>query len=570
MEQLESSSKRDLHLRFSRRGPVQWEPCLSVGKYVLPSVAFESQHGRIYSQGVFLDKSGRALSQPEVAGLVDAHGFEAINKLEGDFVIAVDDTRDGVWCATDASATLPLYYKLTSHELVISTRSENIRVQSAKDLDVECIMAVLNSGYPWGEVTLLKEWKVLRPGHMIRIDPADNCSTTCYFDPEADQTVQGFKSPDELVVAIDTALMSIASRYKRVLLPLSGGIDSRLIAVRCHALGIPFEAITFVANVDEGADFDIASRLVKVFGVKHHRWQWDPTVENCIENFRQLCIATGGTNDAYTSYTDGMGIFAQVASEFDCIMRGDHVFGLGAYSDTMVQSAYLVAIKLEDDLNWILREPFQNISSIPAVFEEQEGISVNTVGAAANAWRHESYRKSRSPRFILPIGQLQARHIEVTYPFLTKEIISRVSRADSSMRDEKRIAHEALAAYSPPDISRIPFTDQPTWKNGEPLLNLPRDVVQAMIELAGKANVLSEVVNESLVINNYKEFLSGHGRRLGRRGLLWNLKKIAKQSMPKGMLAAYQKKVSHAAKAPPYMIFKRYFAMKVFLDSISQ
>jgi hypothetical protein len=532
-------------------------------------VVHKSQYGSVYSQGVFIDALGKALSPQAVAEIVDLHGHNAINHLEGDFVIAVDDRRHGIWCATDPSATLPLYYKLTSDELVVSTRPENLKLKSENDLNVAGIIAVINSGYPWGELTLLKEWKALRPGHMIRIDQSDNSSITSYFDPEADESVRGFQSSQELIDAIDAGLRSIAFRYKRILLPLSGGVDSRLIAVRCHALGIPFEAITFVANVLDGDDFDIASRLVKVFGVKHHRWEWKPSVENCIEHFTQLCIATGGTNDAYTSYPDGMSNFRQVAREFDCIMRGDHVFGLGPFADTVSESAYLLNINFADNLNWALKPTYQNTVDITSVFEEQEGISANGTGPAANAWRHISYRKSRSPRFLLPIGQLQAQHTEVTYPFLTKEIVSRMSRTDSTLRDEKRIAHEALAACSPPDIRRIPLSNQPTWKNTEPLLNLPPEVVDEMIRIVGQANILSEIVDDSVIIDGYKAFLLGQNSRQGQRSFMGNLKQMAKKALPKSILGAYQQKARQHRKAPPHLAFKRHFAMKVFLNSIS-
>src|SRR5690606_28985173 len=211
-----------------------------------------------------------------------------------------------------------------------------------------------------------------------------------------DETVTGFQSPQKLLDAIDDGVRSIASRYKRILLPLSGGVDSRLIAIRCHALGIPFEAITFVANVPDGDDFDIASRLVKIYGVKHHRWEWNPHAENCVQNFKQLCIATGGMNDAYTSYPDGMSIFGQVASEYDCIMRGDHVFGLGAYNDTVFSSAFVLTLNFTDNLNWVLKQPYRDKVDMKSVFETQEGIKINVTGPAANAWRHVSFRKSRS------------------------------------------------------------------------------------------------------------------------------------------------------------------------------
>ena len=569
MAQHDGLGENDLHLRFARRGPLQWEFIPSPGKFRQPMVVNKSKYGNVYTQGVFVDSAGRSISPVEVAGLIDQHGYRAMDILEGNFVIAVDDKRDGVWCATDTSATLPLYYKLTRDELLISSRSENMRIKSASDLDLGGVIAVLNSGYPWGELTLLKDWKALRPGHLVRIDDYDRSSITSYFDPEADETVQGFQSPQELIDAVDTGLRSIASRYKNILLPLSGGVDSRLIAVRCHALGIPFEAITFVANVPDGDDYDIATRLVKIFGTRHYRWEWNPSVPNCIQNFKDLCIATGGMNDAYTSYPDGMKYFGEVASKYDCIMRGDHPFGIGEYADTVFSSAFLVGMNFTDDLNWALKHTYQNTTNMRSVFEGQEGIRVDLTGPPANAWRHVSFRKTRGPRFLLPIGQLQSQHTEVTYPFLTKEIVERMSRTESRLRDSKLIARQALTLCSPPEIEKIPLSNQPTWKNTEPLLNLPSEVTHEMMRQVGESNILSEVVDDAVILGGYHAFLQAQGANHGKRSLISNLKQIVKKSLPKGIVAAYQKTSRQHVKTPSHMLFKRYYAMKVFINSIS-
>src|SRR5690606_39597784 len=101
------------------------------------------------------------------------------------------------------TATLRIFYKLTRYELSSTTRAENMSARSADDLDIECIVAVLSSGYPWGDMTLLKHWKALRPGHVIRIDSNDNASVTSYFEPETAEDIQGYQSPEDLVPHVD-------------------------------------------------------------------------------------------------------------------------------------------------------------------------------------------------------------------------------------------------------------------------------------------------------------------------------------------------------------------------------
>jgi hypothetical protein len=552
-----------------RRRSTQWEPKPSPGKFSQPLVVSNAGFGNLYIQGSITNQAGKELSPEEVARLIESHGHNAVNKFEGSFVIAVDDRRHGIWCATDHSATLPLYYKLTPDELVVTTRAENLKVAGPDDLDPAGIIAALNSGYPWGKLTLLNAWKAFRPGQILRIDKQNSSSISYYFDPETDESVQGFHSAEELLKEIDTGLISIASRYKKILIPLSGGVDSRLIAVRCNKLGIPFEAITFVANVHDGDDFDIASRLVKIFNVRHHRWEWRPSPEDCIENFTRLCIATGGVNDAYTSYPDGMDLFADVASEFDCILRGDHVFGFGPFSDSILSSSFVLNINLNDNLNWALMPEYRDRIDIQSIFEKEEDVSINLQGRAANDWRHKSFRMSRSPRFLLQIGQLQARHTVVAYPFLTKGIVKRMARTKSDKRDSKRIALETLEIASPPEIRRIPISTQPTWKKGEPLLNLPKEIINEMIRIVGRPCGLSQIINESTIIDAYTDFISGKGQMKTKGDLTRSLKEIAKRMLPKNLVATYQASARQHLKVPPHMTFKRYFAMKAYIDSIS-
>lgn len=555
--------KHDLHLSLNRGRPTCWVMQPSPAKYFASLRTQKGSHGSVYLQGVCCDSNGNELSVAEVSALVDKHGLKVMDYLDGTFVIAVDDDRDGVWCATDHSATLPLYYRLTPGELVISVRPENINFDGLDDIDLSGVLSSLNTGYPWGALTLHNAWKVLRPGHVLRVDRNGSVTIKEYFLAEEDQEVQGFTSPHEFLQELEKSLTALASRHKKLLIPLSGGVDSRLITMTCHKLGIPFEAITFVANVPDGDDFDIASRLVKIYGVKHHRWEWTPS-KDTLEHFQKLCISTGGTNDAYTTYPDGMGFFSQVASQFDCVLRGDHSFGYGGHSESLFQSAFDLCINYKDDLNWVLKEGYRDRVNLETVFEEQEQVSAQLKGTAVNEWRHKSRRLTRNPRAHLPIGQLQAEHVTIGYPLLSRNIVKRMARTATALKNNKQIAHDALAVASPPDIKRIPHSSRHTWQTGEPLLNLPKEVLKGMIDIVSRPGILSDMIDELAAVGKFSPMLES-STGPAKPSIKKSAKQIIKKLLPTRILHTYQDKVSYP-KTPVYMVFKRLFAVKVFVD----
>lgn len=556
------SNQNDLHLNC-KRGSSSWEILESPARYFVPMRMYRGMHCTVYLQGTCLSESGKELSLEGLAGLIDRYRLEALDYLDGSFVLAVSDQRDGAWCATDHSGTVPLYYRATNDGVTVSTRPENAKVCSSADLDLSGLISTLNTGYPWGNLTLLSQWKVLRPGEVMSVRGANGVTVSSYFGAEDDEAVAGFSKPEELLQEIDAGLIALASRYKKLLIPLSGGVDSRLITMQCHKLGIPFEAITFVANVPDGDDFDIASRLVKIYGVKHHRWEWKPTADT-LNNFFRHCISTAGTNDAYTTYPDGMNFFASVASEFDCVLRGDHSFGFGGHSVSLFQSAHELGINYKEDLNWVLRPNLQNHVNVETVFGEQEMVDVSLKGTAVNEWRHRSRRLTRNPRFHLTIGQVQAEYATIAYPLLTRNIVKRMARSTTSQRNNKQIAHDALAVGSPPDIKRIPHSTRHPWVTGEPLLNLSTDILREMMEFVQKPGILSELVDEAVAAERFAPYFDLAGKPVQPR-LRKSARQIIKKLLPKRLLHSYKDRVSYP-RTPAHMVFKRLFAAKVFID----
>jgi hypothetical protein len=114
-------AKMDLYLHYHRRRSTEWEARTSPGKFMQSVNISATGYGHVYVQGSCLNDKGKEHSITDVARLIDTYGEKVVNHLGGSFVIAADDRRHGIWCATDYAANFPLYYKLTDEELSVTT-----------------------------------------------------------------------------------------------------------------------------------------------------------------------------------------------------------------------------------------------------------------------------------------------------------------------------------------------------------------------------------------------------------------------------------------------------------------
>src|SRR5690606_14319956 len=102
-------------------------------------------------------------------------------------------------------------------ELEVTSRPEQMVFKDHSEIDLAGVVSSLNTGYPWGGLTLHTAWKVLRPGQIMRIDPRNSVTVEDYFLGESDPEVEGFSSPQELLSELEAALMALASRHKKLL-----------------------------------------------------------------------------------------------------------------------------------------------------------------------------------------------------------------------------------------------------------------------------------------------------------------------------------------------------------------
>lgn len=177
---------------------------------------------------------------------------EAIRTLDGNFAV-IAETQGRTEIAVDSVRSIPIVYRSNGTQLIVS---DDLRLLDGTStvLDAESVAEYATAGYVTGSHTLFEGIVALQSGECLTWDagaaePASerHIEYRCTYDNPA--------SVDELCEQADAAfskafLRVIESvRGRQIVLPLSGGLDSRLVAwmlhrhgydnVLCYTYGLP-------------------------------------------------------------------------------------------------------------------------------------------------------------------------------------------------------------------------------------------------------------------------------------------------------------------------------------------
>ena len=200
------------------------------------------------------------LRSADIAAALDACETEeswraTISSLNGNFAV-VSERGDTVRAAVDQVRSIPLFYGLHNDSLVMSDRAERVReTVGDRNQSVETSREFLLTGYVSGNETLFPNVKQIHAGGTFSFVEKPNYKLECnrYFrwqhrDP--------WPANDEaLIERLHQVHQQVARRLvesldgRQAVLPLSGGYDSRLIAlmlkqqgydnVVCYTYGLP-------------------------------------------------------------------------------------------------------------------------------------------------------------------------------------------------------------------------------------------------------------------------------------------------------------------------------------------
>jgi len=226
----------------------------------------------------FLD--GRWYAAPALARLLDEAGdaegwLATVRRLNGSFAL-VTQHGERVLAAVDRLRSIPLFHVLAGGRLYLGDDAYALRESAGVD-ELAAIEFRL-TGYVTGADTLCPPVKQLRAGEWLRFDSAAGGAPECrlYYEYRHGNFLEG--GPDELIPALEEVHHRVFERLIRstegrtLVVPLSGGYDSRLIGVSLRDAGAR-DVICYSYGVPGNWESRISRELARHLG---YRWLFTP------------------------------------------------------------------------------------------------------------------------------------------------------------------------------------------------------------------------------------------------------------------------------------------------------
>lgn len=238
----------------------------------------------------FIEKEGK-VQEKEIA--------DFLKDLNGEFAI-VAETEKQIFCAVDKLRSIPLYYTATKNNFIVSDNAYYLKDKINQPLNEKNAAEFLVAGYVTGDETLFENIKQIRSAEFLTYQKKENhlkiteyfryLHEDCYTLPE-----------NKLLEFLDQAFVNAFSRLiestqkqgKKLIVPLSGGLDSRIIVAMLKRLGI--NDVTCISYGRKGnRESSISKKVAEALGydwffVEYTARQWYECYHSTeADNFRMF------------------------------------------------------------------------------------------------------------------------------------------------------------------------------------------------------------------------------------------------------------------------------------------
>lgn len=233
--------------------------------------------GQAHDGGCFADASALALKFAEAAAVQELDALAS--RLNGCWC-AVWLDGDAVYCAADHVRSFQLLYRVNEAEGRVDVFDDLCRYRRAHalELDADCADEYLSSGYVYRSRTLFRGVFSLQAGERVLIE--DGVVKPWRYWRYVPNQAEPVAADDALVRRIDHAFLDSMRRLvesvgdRRIVVPLSGGYDSRLIVNYLSKLG--FRRVLCYTYGSQGNGESRCSRAVaSKLGYEWHQVEQD-------------------------------------------------------------------------------------------------------------------------------------------------------------------------------------------------------------------------------------------------------------------------------------------------------
>jgi asparagine synthetase B (glutamine-hydrolysing) len=212
-----------------------------------------------------------------IASNYPPEGIPGIAREIGIYAFVFWDENNAVlWIGTDRYGLKPFYYYHQDGVFVFSTDLNWLVRNSPKKftLNYNTFSQYICLRHPFGDQTLFQEILRIPQGELLRYsvkeDQLQSIPYYSYLSIKPNTSITPEQVLTETPARFIAALERQVNGASKVLLPLSGGYDSRLIACGLKALGIELETFTTHKDYKFTTDTIAAAKVAKLLKANHH------------------------------------------------------------------------------------------------------------------------------------------------------------------------------------------------------------------------------------------------------------------------------------------------------------
>ena len=232
---------------------------------------------KVFFKGKIFQK-GKLLTNNEISSLLhpinsEQELLDLIPDLTGFFYLGIE-LEDNILLVTDIVRTYPIFYKIANNTIFICENGYDLK--DDEELSMNGVDAFLMYGYVTGNKTLFQNIFQVEAATILSISKTDGkTACTSYYSLSSSSYLQETK--EELFHRLNSIYERVVQRLinyaqgRTIVVPLSGGYDSRLLVMLLHRLGA--KNVICYAYGSKGYDvnrwqIDISEKVAESLGYK--------------------------------------------------------------------------------------------------------------------------------------------------------------------------------------------------------------------------------------------------------------------------------------------------------------
>jgi asparagine synthetase B (glutamine-hydrolysing) len=442
------------------------------------------------------------------------------HSLDGSYIIFIaDKQRKRYRLFNDHYASRPVFYGTQGGRFYFSPEAKGVARMPGFDagIDEDALVAFLINGNPLGERTFYKNVKPLPPGTVLTIEGGKVIRTESSRYAPCGETVD--RGEDYYVEGLSALLLKAVGKQLRnpdkAFVPLSGGIDSRLIAGCVNRIvGERLHTVSWGVNESlAGSDTVIARQVADFLRSVHHFARRES--EHFQRDLGEMLFRIDGLNDDPAFHSNELCIMRRIREEFGglYVLRGEECFGHTPEPTCDLEAlGHWGIARLQDHPR---AERLLNPSKLPE-FRDRSGQTLQAIIDTCPSLnfidrRDYFYFACRLFHYHSRSAYCKRTVVDVRNPWLDKELLEFLQTVPVRYRINRYLYKKAGSALFP-DLMAIPIATRSSLENWtEKFQNSP--VLQQFLKthLFEQRNSFHEMLNPDAVRALYDQAIRPGG-----------------------------------------------------------